>query len=207
MGTQLPSPKKGAEPPIFGPSLLWPNGWMHQDATWYGGRPQRRRLFVKWGPSPYPKRGEPHPIFGPRLLSPNGCMHQDATWYGGMASAYATAFDVHPATPEKRAHPPHPILGPCLLWPNGWMGEDAAWYGSRPRHRLHCTRRGPSCRERGTGAPLLFGPCLLWPRSPISAIAELVLFGSVRQIKLAVRQLLDARKYSVSYCVVSYVSF
>jgi len=33
-------PKKAAEPPICGPSLLWPNGWMHQDATWYGGSPQ-----------------------------------------------------------------------------------------------------------------------------------------------------------------------
>ena len=31
-------------PQIFGPCLLWPNGWMHQDATWYGGRPQPRRL-------------------------------------------------------------------------------------------------------------------------------------------------------------------
>jgi len=27
-------PKKGAEPPpIFGPFLLWPNGWVHHDAT------------------------------------------------------------------------------------------------------------------------------------------------------------------------------
>jgi len=32
MGTQLPFPK-GAQPPIFGPYLLWPNGWMNQDAT------------------------------------------------------------------------------------------------------------------------------------------------------------------------------
>jgi len=40
----LPSQKKGAEPrsPIFGPFLLWPNGCMHQDATWYGVRPQPR---------------------------------------------------------------------------------------------------------------------------------------------------------------------
>jgi len=38
-GTQLPLPK-GAQPPIFGPCLLWPNGWMNQDATWYRGRPQ-----------------------------------------------------------------------------------------------------------------------------------------------------------------------
>jgi len=39
-GDPAPLPKKGAEPPpIFGLFLLWPNGWMHQDATWYGGRP------------------------------------------------------------------------------------------------------------------------------------------------------------------------
>jgi len=30
-------PLKGdrAPSPIFGPFLLWPNGWMHQDATWH----------------------------------------------------------------------------------------------------------------------------------------------------------------------------
>jgi len=33
-------PKKAhsSAPPIFGPCLLWPNGWMDQDANWYGGR-------------------------------------------------------------------------------------------------------------------------------------------------------------------------
>jgi len=31
-------PKKGQRPPIFGPCPLWPNGWIDQDATWYGGR-------------------------------------------------------------------------------------------------------------------------------------------------------------------------
>ena len=29
----------GQSPPIFGPWLLWPNGWMDQDDTWHGGRP------------------------------------------------------------------------------------------------------------------------------------------------------------------------
>jgi len=36
----------GAPSPIFGPFLLWPNGLMHQDDTWYGGMPQPRRLCV-----------------------------------------------------------------------------------------------------------------------------------------------------------------
>jgi len=35
-------PKKGAEPSSLFSALfvLWPNDWMHQDATWYGSRPQ-----------------------------------------------------------------------------------------------------------------------------------------------------------------------
>jgi len=57
---------------------------MDQDSTWYVGRPQPRRLRVRWGPSPSPERGRSLlPIFGPFLLWPNGWMHQDATWYGG----------------------------------------------------------------------------------------------------------------------------
>jgi len=58
-------PKKGRSPlPIFGPFLLWPNCWMHQDAIWYGGRPQPRRVCVRWGPSTSPKRGRsPLPSF------------------------------------------------------------------------------------------------------------------------------------------------
>ena len=36
-GDPAPLPKKGTEPPpIFGPCLLWPNGWMDQDATEVG---------------------------------------------------------------------------------------------------------------------------------------------------------------------------
>jgi len=32
-------------------AVLWPNGWMHQDVTWYGGRPRPWRHCVRWGPS------------------------------------------------------------------------------------------------------------------------------------------------------------
>ena len=51
-----PPPKKGTQPPIFGLCLLWRNGCIDQDATWYEGRPRPRRHCVKWGPSS-PKRG------------------------------------------------------------------------------------------------------------------------------------------------------
>ena len=68
-GTQLLSPKKRAEPPIFGPSLLWPNGCMHQDATWYGAWPHPRRLCVRSGPRPHsPKEAQP-PAFGSFIVA------------------------------------------------------------------------------------------------------------------------------------------
>jgi len=45
--------------PLFGPCLLWPNGRPSQqllrDSTCYGGRPQPRKLCVRWRPSPPPK--------------------------------------------------------------------------------------------------------------------------------------------------------
>jgi len=40
-GIQLPT-ERGTAAPLFGPCLLWPNGWMDQDATWYGDRPRPR---------------------------------------------------------------------------------------------------------------------------------------------------------------------
>ena len=67
---------------------LWQNGWMDQDATWYGGRPRPRRLCVRWEPrSPLPKSGRRLQIFGPCLLWPNGWMDHDATWYEGYPQA------------------------------------------------------------------------------------------------------------------------
>ena len=57
-GDPAPLPKRGREhSPPFRPILLWPNGWMHQDSTWYRDRPQPSRLCVRWGPSPSPKKG------------------------------------------------------------------------------------------------------------------------------------------------------
>jgi len=52
-GDPVPSPERGE---IFGPSLLWPNGWMDQDGTWDGGRPWSSPHCVRWGhSSPTPK--------------------------------------------------------------------------------------------------------------------------------------------------------
>ena len=56
--------ERGTAPPLFGPCLLWRNGWMDQDATWHEGRPQPWQLCVRWGPSASPHKGvEPHRQF------------------------------------------------------------------------------------------------------------------------------------------------
>jgi len=47
----LLSPQKEAQPPIFGPCLLWQNGWMDQNATWCGGRPRPWPHCLRWAPT------------------------------------------------------------------------------------------------------------------------------------------------------------
>jgi len=63
----------GAQPPLFGPCLLWPNGWMDHDATWYEGYPQAEQHCVICGPSSNPK-GHSCP-FSARV-----CCGQTAGW-------------------------------------------------------------------------------------------------------------------------------
>ena len=142
MGTQLPSPKKEQRPPVFGPFLLWPNDWMHQDATWYGGRLQPRGLCVRWGPSPhYRKRGR-NPQFSAHVYC-----GQTAAWtkmpLGTEVGPDDIVLDGDPAAPlPKRGGPPN--FRPILLWPNGWMHRGATWYGGRPRPRRLYVRWAPS---------------------------------------------------------------
>jgi len=53
-GDPAPYPKWGKELGL-GRRLLWPNGCMDQDVTWYGGRPRPTRHCVRCGPS-YPQK-------------------------------------------------------------------------------------------------------------------------------------------------------
>jgi len=59
-------------PSVHNVGVLWPNGWMDQNETWHGGRPQPRPHCVRWGPSS-PKKGYNRPpLFSSCLLWPNG---------------------------------------------------------------------------------------------------------------------------------------
>ena len=67
-GDLAPPPKRGEAPQIFGLCLLWPNGWIHQDVTWYGCRRQPWGLCVSWRPSPQHKKGAQPPNFRPMFI-------------------------------------------------------------------------------------------------------------------------------------------
>jgi len=105
MGTKLPPPKKkgGHSPLIFGKCLLWPNGWMDQDATWYGGRPRPRRLCVRWErSSPLPAKKGHSPQFSAHV-----CCGQAARWIRMSLGREVglgpgdTVLDGNPAPPKK----------------------------------------------------------------------------------------------------------
>ena len=124
MENQLPQKRDTA--PYFGPCLLWPNGWMHQDTTWYGGRHRPRRHCVRCGPAP-PKRGTA-PILSPCVLWPNGWMDQDASWYGGSPRPWRRCVRCAPRSPPQKKKRGQ---APCLLWPNGRPSQlllSSCWY-------------------------------------------------------------------------------
>ena len=151
-----PPPKRGRSPQIFGPCLLWPNGWVDQDGTWHGDRPQLRRVCVRLRPSHPPKKGaEPPPQFSAHFycVQTAGCIKMPL----GMEVCLSPGNFVlrgEPAPSPKRGQSPQ-IFGPCLLWPNGWMDQDATWCAGRPRPRRLCVVL-LSLPKKGTDPPHKF---------------------------------------------------
>jgi len=56
-GDPAPFPQKWGRAPIFGPFLLWPNGCMYQDTTWYGGGFSLGDIVLDGDPAPPPLKG------------------------------------------------------------------------------------------------------------------------------------------------------
>jgi len=126
-----PLPKRGQSPPIFqifGPCLLWTNGWMDQDGTWRGGKAQPRRLCVKWGPRTLSKKGaelpSPSPQFSVHFYYSQmaGCIKMPLDMEVGLKPG---DFVLHgdPAPSPKRGGARFPEnFGPCLFCPSAvWI--------------------------------------------------------------------------------------
>jgi len=91
---------------------------MDQDATWYRGKPWRRRPCVRWGRSSAPKRGTA-PSFEPQCpLWPNGWIDKMPLGTEVYLGPGHIVLDGDAAAPTKGAQQP-PLFGPCLLWP--WL--------------------------------------------------------------------------------------
>ena len=122
--------------------VLWPKGWMDQDATWCGGRPRPRPHCARWGPSSPSPKPQPPQIFGPCLLWPNGWMHQDATWYVGMPRPRPRCVRWGCSSPSpKRGHNPQFSAHVCCgqtAEPLSRLDQDATSYEGRPRPRPYC---------------------------------------------------------------------
>jgi len=137
-GPCSPFPIRGGGPQIFGPFLLWPNGWMDQDGTWHRGRPQLRRLCVRWVPSPPPQTRGRSP---PSQFSAHFSCGKTAEC---IKIPLGMAVDLSPGdcvrwgrSPlvKKGAETHSPIFSQFLLWPNGSMHQDATWCGGRSQAR------------------------------------------------------------------------
>jgi len=110
--------------PVYNVGVLWPNCWMHQDATWYGDRPRPHAHCARWGPSPLPKKEHsPFPQFSAHV-----CCGQTAGWIkmplGTKVGLGPGHIVLHgdPAVTPKKGHSAL-IFGPFLFWPNGRLSQ------------------------------------------------------------------------------------
>ena len=121
-GDPAPPPQlKGARPPVFGPCLLWLNGWMDEGATWYGSRPQPRPHCVRWEPSSHHDRGtaQQPPSFQPMSVVAT-VAHQSYCW----------ALVTNPVTKYEAVG----ISG--LLQFRTWDMRKSVWYVLEPEQKF-----------------------------------------------------------------------
>jgi len=75
-GNPAPTPKGAVPHQIFGPRLLWPNGWMDEDAAWYvGTRPRPRpqgHIVLDVVPAPAKGAQQPPPLFSAHVCCDHG---------------------------------------------------------------------------------------------------------------------------------------
>jgi len=156
-----PSPKSDGAPfPIFDSLLFWPNGWMHQDATWYRGRPHPRRLCARWGPSPLPKKGA-DPQFSAHFYCGRtaGCIKMPHGMEVGLSPG-DFVLDGDPPPPRKGGGAPqfsaHVYCGQTARWIKMPLGTEV---GLGPGDIV---LDGDPPQEKRGHRPPIFGPCLLW---------------------------------------------
>ena len=99
--------------------VLWPNGWMDQDATRYGSRPRTRRHCARWESSS-PNKGHSTHHFSAHVYCGQtaGCIKMPLGTEVDLGPGH-TVLDGDLAHPLLKGTVQPSLFGPCLLWPNG----------------------------------------------------------------------------------------
>jgi len=124
-GNPAHPPKKGSQPPIFGPCPLWPNSWMDQDATWCRGRPWPRQLLDGFL-APLTKKREHSPQF-----SANVYCGQMARWIKMLLDRELGLGLSDTVLDGDRAPPNRGSATPANFWP---MRIVAKWLNASVYH-------------------------------------------------------------------------
>ena len=155
-------------PKKFGPCLLWPNGWMDQDATWYEGRPLPRPHCVTRGTQlPLPKRGH----------SPQFSAHvQTVGWIKMPLGTKVRLGPGHIVSDGAQLHflPPK-WHSPLHFSAHVCCGQTAGWIKMLPGTKVGLSPAtlcciGTQLPQKGGRAPNFRPVFIVAKRSPISAI-------------------------------------
>jgi len=83
--------------PIFGACVLWPNGWMDEDAAWYGSRPRHRSHCIRCRVPDPAKGAQQPPLFSVHVYCGHGRPSQLL-----LSSCFATVTTVQETHQEMR---------------------------------------------------------------------------------------------------------
>jgi len=83
--------------------LLWPNGWMDEDATWYGSRPRPRPHCIRRGPS---SPQQPRPLFSAHVYCGHG--RPSRLLLSSCNAIFTVRFNDKRYMWWYKLHPPHP---------------------------------------------------------------------------------------------------
>jgi len=140
MWMQLPSPKKGVEPPISGPFYCGQTAVCIKMPLGVEVGLSLGDFVLDGDPALIPQKGR-SPQFSARVYC-----GQMATWIKMPRGTEVglglrnIVLDGDPAPPPLKGHSLPQFSGQCPLWPNDLMDYDATWYGGRPRPRRLCVR-------------------------------------------------------------------
>jgi len=154
MRSQLPLPKGGVTPPIFGPCLRWPNGICIRIQLGTEVGLSLGDIVLDGDPAPPPlKAHSPQILANVRCSQTDGLTKMPLSMEVGLGPGDCVRWGPS-SSPEKAQFWPMSIMA------NGWMNQDATWYGGKPPRRR--------CVKWGRSSPCKWGTALQFSMSIVA---------------------------------------